>query len=60
MVAYGDCEVSQGETLQDEKAMCAYSAQGLPRLIVRLLLPCIAIGRSSNKSAGLNRLVGYC
>lgn len=29
MVAYGDCEVSTGETLQDEKAMCMSMASAL-------------------------------
>jgi hypothetical protein len=29
MVAYGDCEVSRGETLQDEKAMCMSMASAL-------------------------------
>ena len=29
MVAYGDCEISPGETLQDEKAMCMSMASAL-------------------------------
>jgi hypothetical protein len=29
MVAYGDCEVSRAQTLQDEKAMCATMAAAL-------------------------------